>query len=116
MKNPVMLTVYISAILTLILFVLSLFGISDSNPGFTLAISAILWLTVLFANFAEAIAEGRGKAQADSLRAASAMWTRISLPRRCWRRRITRKIPRSLFARVPRRSRPPRLKRRTSSS
>ena len=70
MKNPVMLTVYISAILTLILFVLSLFGISDSNPGFTLAISAILWLTVLFANFAEAIAEGRGKAQADSLRAA----------------------------------------------
>ena len=69
-KNPVMLTVYISAILTFVLFVLSLFGISDSRSGFTLAISAILWLTVLFANFAEAVAEGRGKAQADSLRAA----------------------------------------------
>ena len=69
-KNPVMLMVYISAILTFVLFVLSLFGISDSRSGFTLAISAILWLTVLFANFAEAVAEGRGKAQADSLRAA----------------------------------------------
>lgn len=69
-KNPVMLMVYLSAVLTLILFVLSLFGISDSRPGFILAISVVLWLTVLFANFAEALAEGRGKAQADSLRAA----------------------------------------------
>ena len=69
-KNPVMLMVYLSAILTLVLFVLSLFGITDSQPGFIIAISAVLWLTVLFANFAEALAEGRGKAQADSLRAA----------------------------------------------
>ncbi|MEG0665259.1 potassium-transporting ATPase subunit KdpB [Gordonibacter sp.] len=69
-KNPVMLMVYLSAILTLLLFVLSLFGIADSRPGFILAISLVLWLTVLFANFAEALAEGRGKAQADSLRAA----------------------------------------------
>ena len=69
-KNPVMLMVYISAVLTLILFVLSLFGISDSQPGFIIAISIVLWLTVIFANFAEALAEGRGKAQADSLRAA----------------------------------------------
>lgn len=68
--NPVMLMVYISAILTTALFALSLVGISDSDPLFILAIAVILWLTVLFANFAEAIAEGRGKAQADSLRAA----------------------------------------------
>ena len=69
-KNPVMLMVYVSAILTLELFVLSLFGISDTPSGFTLAISVILWCTVLFANFAEALAESRGKAQADALRAA----------------------------------------------
>lgn len=69
-KNPVMLMVYISAVLTALLFVLSLFGVSDSQPGFIIAISIVLWLTVLFANFAEALAEGRGKAQADSLRAA----------------------------------------------
>ncbi|MEG0615407.1 MAG: HAD-IC family P-type ATPase, partial [Oscillospiraceae bacterium] len=69
-ENPVMLLVYISAILTTILWVVSLFGIKDASSGFTLAIAIILWFTVLFANFAEAIAEGRGKAQADSLRAA----------------------------------------------
>ncbi|MEG2418463.1 MAG: HAD-IC family P-type ATPase, partial [Eubacterium sp.] len=69
-KNPVMLLVYISAILTTGLFILSLFGISDAPSSYTLAIAIILWLTVLFANFAEAIAEGRGKAQAESLRAA----------------------------------------------
>ena len=45
-------------------------GIKDAPSGFTLAIAVILWFTVLFANFAEAIAEGRGKAQADALRAA----------------------------------------------
>ena len=69
-KNPVMLLVYISAILTTILWIISLFGLKDASSGYTLAIAIILWLTVLFANFAEAIAEGRGKAQADSLRAA----------------------------------------------
>lgn len=69
-QNPVMLLVYISAILTTILWIASLFGIQDASSGYTLAITVILWFTVLFANFAEAIAEGRGKAQADSLRAA----------------------------------------------
>ncbi|NCB62863.1 MAG: K(+)-transporting ATPase subunit B [Clostridia bacterium] len=69
-ENPVMLLVYLSAILTTILFILSLFGIRDVGSGFTLAIAVILWLTCLFANFAEAIAEGRGKAQADALRAS----------------------------------------------
>ena len=69
-KNPVMLLVYISAILTTALFIVSLFGIKDAPAVYTLAIAIVLWFTVLFANFAEAIAEGRGKAQADSLRAA----------------------------------------------
>ncbi len=71
-KNPVMLLVYISAILTTALWVLALCGVSDGlvSGGFILAIAVILWLTCLFANFAEAIAEGRGKAQADALRAS----------------------------------------------
>ena len=56
--------------MTSILWVASLFGIKDATSGYTLAIAVILWFTVLFANFAEAIAEGRGKAQADSLRAS----------------------------------------------
>ena len=65
-----MLLVYISAILTTLLWVTALFGLKDVSAGYTLAIAIILWATCLFANFAEAIAEGRGKAQADSLRAA----------------------------------------------
>ena len=69
-ENPVMLLVYISAILTLVLWIISLFGIKDASSGYILAVTIILWFTCLFANFAEAIAEGRGKAQADSLRAA----------------------------------------------
>lgn len=69
-ENPVMLLVYLSAILTTVLFVVSLFGIMDAPSAYTLAIAVILWFTCLFANFAEAIAEGRGKAQADALRLA----------------------------------------------
>lgn len=69
-ENLVMFLVYVCAILTSILFVLSLFGIKDANSGYIFGIALILWFTVLFANFAEAIAEGRGKAQADSLRSA----------------------------------------------
>ena len=69
--NPVMLLVYLSAIMTTGLWLISLiFGIGDAPTGYTCAIAVILWFTVLFANFAEAIAEGRGKAQADSLRKA----------------------------------------------
>lgn len=70
MENPVMFLVYISSILTTILYIASLFGIRDSKPSFIFGIAVILWITVLFANFAEAIAEGRGKAQADTLRAS----------------------------------------------
>ena len=69
-KNPVMFVVYIGAILTTALFFLSFAGIKDENAVYTIVIALILWFTVLFANFAEAIAEGRGRAQADSLRSA----------------------------------------------
>lgn len=69
-ENPVMFLVFVSAILTSILWAVSLFGMKDAPGGYTFAIAVILWFTVLFANFAEAIAEGRGKAQADSLRAS----------------------------------------------
>lgn len=70
--NPVMFLVFVSAILTTLLWMASLFGIkdADASSGYILAIAVILWLTCLFANFAEAISEGRGKAQADSLRAS----------------------------------------------
>ncbi|MEL4106647.1 potassium-transporting ATPase subunit KdpB [Oscillospiraceae bacterium WX1] len=67
-KNPVMFVVYIGAFLTTALWLLTFVGIRDESTGYTLAIALILWFTVLFANFAEAIAEGRGRAQADTLR------------------------------------------------
>lgn len=70
LENPVMFLVYVSSLLTTALFVFALFGLRDAQPGFILGITVVLWFTVLFANFAEAIAEGRGKAQADALRAA----------------------------------------------
>jgi K+-transporting ATPase ATPase B chain len=69
-KNPVMFVVLIGSVLTTVLFLQTLFGHGEAGPGFILAISLWLWFTVLFANFAEAMAEGRGKAQAQSLRKA----------------------------------------------
>lgn len=70
LQNPVMFVVYLGAVLTTILYFLSYFDIQDSASWFILAIALILWVTILFANFAEAIAEGRGRAQADSLKSA----------------------------------------------
>jgi potassium-transporting ATPase ATP-binding subunit len=67
-RNPVMFVVEIGSVLTTALFGQALFGEGEAPAGFILAISAWLWFTVLFANFAEAMAEGRGKAQADALR------------------------------------------------
>jgi K+-transporting ATPase ATPase B chain len=69
-RNPVMLVVYVGAILTTILFLQALFGKGEASPGFILHVTIWLWFTVLFANFAESIAEGRAKAQAASLRGA----------------------------------------------
>jgi potassium-transporting ATPase ATP-binding subunit len=69
-KNPVMFVVFVGSILTTCLWVQSLVGKGEASSAFILSISLWLWFTVLFANFAEAMAEGRGKAQADSLRKA----------------------------------------------
>jgi K+-transporting ATPase ATPase B chain len=66
--NPVMLTVEIGSVITTLLWLQALTGRGEAPAGFIGAVSAWLWFTVLFANFAEALAEGRGKAQADSLR------------------------------------------------
>jgi potassium-transporting ATPase ATP-binding subunit len=68
-KNPVMFVVEVGSVLTTVRFVLDAIA-GRSNLGFELQITFWLWLTVLFANFAEAMAEGRGKAQADTLRKA----------------------------------------------
>jgi K+-transporting ATPase ATPase B chain len=67
-RNPVMFVVEVGSILTTLLFVYALFVPGPESAGFILAISLWLWATVLFANFAESVAEGRGKAQADALR------------------------------------------------
>src|SRR3979490_2156903 len=67
MKNPVMFVVEVGAAMTTILAVRD-FAVGASITGFTVQITLWLWFTVLFANFAEAMAEGRGKAQADTLR------------------------------------------------
>jgi len=67
-RNPVMFVVYVGSIITTLLFVEALSGKGEAPAGFILAIALWLWFTVLFANFAEALAEGRSKAQAASLR------------------------------------------------
>ncbi|WP_432721405.1 potassium-transporting ATPase subunit KdpB [Jeongeupia wiesaeckerbachi] len=67
-RNPVMFVVYVGSILTTLLFGQALFGTGEAPAGFIGAIAAWLWFTVLFANFAEALAEGRSKAQAAALR------------------------------------------------
>jgi K+-transporting ATPase ATPase B chain len=69
-KNPVMFVVYLGSILTTILWLQALFGESEEPARFILIVSLWLWFTVLFANFAEAVAEGRSKAQAAFLRNA----------------------------------------------
>ena len=67
-RSPVMFVVYVGSIITTLLFIQALIGRGEASPFFILAISIWLWFTVLFANFAEALAEGRSKAQAASLR------------------------------------------------
>jgi len=67
-RNPVMFVTMIGAAVTSVLYVQAVLGRGEAPPGFIFGISAWLWFTVIFANFAEALAEGRGKAQADALR------------------------------------------------
>src|ERR1051325_6849113 len=83
-RTPVMFVVLVGAILTSALWLHSLGGHGEETPAFIFWISAWLWFTVLFANFAEAMAEGRGKAQADTLRKSRKETTakRLAEPRR----------------------------------
>jgi potassium-transporting ATPase ATP-binding subunit len=69
-RNPVMFVVEVGSIMTTLLFVRSLFITGTESSWFILHISIWLWATILFANFAESVAEGRGKAQAEALRAS----------------------------------------------
>ena len=69
-RNPVMFVCYVGAIMTTGLGLQSLLGQGEAPAGYILSVSLWLWFTVLFANFAEAIAEGRGRAQAAALRAS----------------------------------------------
>ena len=69
-KNPVMFVVEVVAALTTVIFIRDFLAGGSAHLGFTLQIILWLWVTVLFANFAEAVAEGRGKAQAATLRKA----------------------------------------------
>ena len=82
--KPVMFVVEVGSMLTTGLFIQSLFARGEESPGFILAVSLWLWFTVLFANFAESMAEGRGKAQADNLRSSrkEIQCKRLSLPER----------------------------------
>ena len=67
-RNPVMFVVEVGSLLTTVLWVQALFGRGEAPAGFIGAVALWLWFTVLFANFSEAVAEGRGKAQAEALR------------------------------------------------
>ena len=69
-RNPVMFVVLVGSVLTTALFVQALLSRGEAPAWFIFAVSLWLWFTVLFANFAEAMAEGRGKAQAESLKRA----------------------------------------------
>jgi K+-transporting ATPase ATPase B chain len=69
-RNPVMFVVEVGSLLTTVLWVQALLGHGEAPAGFIGAVALWLWFTVLFANFAEAVAEGRGKAQAEALRKA----------------------------------------------
>jgi potassium-transporting ATPase ATP-binding subunit len=68
LRNPVMFVVEVGSVLTTILFIQALFGAGEAPTGFIGSVALWLWFTVLFANFSEALAEGRGKAQAEALR------------------------------------------------
>ena len=83
LRSPVMFVVYVGSIVTSLLYVQALQGAAEAQPGFILAVAIGLWFTVLFANFAEALAEGRSRAQAASLRGLkeSVMAKKLATPK-----------------------------------
>jgi len=98
-RNPVMFVVWVGSVVTSILFMQALTGSGEAPVWFILSIAVWLWFTVLFANFAEAMAEGRGKAQADTLRRARRELTAKKLgavdpgsePHAVWNRQLQRR-------------------------
>ena len=80
-RNPVMFVVEVGSLLTTLLFAQALFGRGEAPAGFIGAVTLWLWFTVLFANFSEALAEGRGKAQAEALRKTRHQTQAKQLPR-----------------------------------
>src|SRR5262245_23419142 len=91
LRNPVMFTVLVGSVLTTLLGVRALVVPGTESAAFILGVSAWLWFTVLFANFAEAMAEGRGKAQADALRQArrDVLAKKLAEPRRLAAQHLT---------------------------
>ena len=97
-NNPVMFVVWVGSIVTTLLVIQAWLGAGEAPSWFIFAIALWLWFTVLFANFAEAMAEGRGKAQADSLRRSRQELTAKKLGRvepgsehtAVWNRRLDR--------------------------
>jgi potassium-transporting ATPase ATP-binding subunit len=91
-RNPVMFVVYVGSILTTLLWLQSLGAHGEAPAGFILGVAVWLWFTVLFANFAEALAEGRSKAQAASLR---------SLKKETWAKKLYEPNSESTWHTVP---------------
>jgi K+-transporting ATPase ATPase B chain len=91
-RNPVMFVVYVGSLLTTVLFVQALGGHGEAPAGFILATSLWLWFTVLFGNFAEALAEGRSRAQAAALRGAK---------KEVWAKKLKQPAHTSKWQRVP---------------
>jgi len=80
-RNPVMFVVEVGSLLTTVLWIQALFGKGEAPAGFIGGVALWLWFTVLFANFSEAVAEGRGKAQAEALRKTRQTTQAKKLPR-----------------------------------
>jgi potassium-transporting ATPase ATP-binding subunit len=91
-RNPVMFVVYVGAILTTVLWVQALVGEGEAPGWFILNVAIWLWFTLLFANFAEALAEGRSKAQAAALR---------GLKQTVLAKKLSDPVDRTHYARVP---------------
>ena len=81
LRNPVMFVVEVGSLLTTVLWIQALFGKGEAPAGFIGGVAIWLWFTVLFANFSEAVAEGRGKAQAEALRKTRQTTQAKKLPR-----------------------------------
>ena len=100
-RNPVMFVVWICAVFTTGLALQALLGRGEARFTFILAVSFWLWITLLFANFAEALAEGRGKAQAESLRRTRRFVTTISARCRAGSLASTKTVPGPAASRMP---------------